>query len=742
MDDDVVPQNAHLRIPGDLAVLDHTAGNGADGADLVGHAHLRVADDNFLELGREHTLHGGLDLVDGVVDHAVEPHIHIGAVGAGSSGGVGTDIEAHHNGACGGGKQNVAFVDGADARVDDTDADFLVGDLLQRGFQRFGGALHVGLDDQRQLLHFALLHLGEQIVQGDLLVHLGQGVLLRLTALLHQLTGHTLVGDGVELVARRGHVGKAGDLHRHGGAGGLDGASFVVGHNTDTADGGTGDDDIALLQRAVLHQQRRHGTPGLIQPRFDHHALGAAVGVGLQLQHLGGEDDHFQQIVQTLTGLGGDGADDGLAAPLLGDQVVLGQLLLDLVGVGGGLIHLIDGDDNGNVRSLGVVDGLDGLGHDAVVGGNHQNGDIRGLRAAGTHGGKGRVAGGIQKRDHIPVHVHSVSADVLGDAAGFFRSDGGLADGVQQGGLAVVNVTHDHYDGGAGLQLFGGIHMVVDDLLLDGDGDFLLHLAAHLGGHELGGVKIDGLVDGGHDAVLHQALDDLSGGLLHPGSQLAHGDLLGNLHRQRCLPGDLHLQAAHFLLLLVPGLAAAELAGLLLIALLTLLAADALLAALIILHLLGDQIVHVGKASGVDLHGGGVHHPALPLPFRLLGLVCLGRLRAGRGGLLGTVLILGLGLRLRLLGLRGLLGFLLGSLGLGGFGLGRLRLRRGLHGKHLLQRRDLVGLGHAVKHQIQFLIGEHLRIGLGLLKILGDDVRDHLRRNAEVCRDLLQTILH
>ena len=57
------------------------------------------------------------------------------------------------------------------------------------------------------------------------------------------------------------------------------------------------------------------------------------------------------------------------------------------------------------------------------------------------------MAGGIQKRDHIPVHVHSVSADVLGDAAGFFRSDGGLADGVQQGGLAVVHVAHDHHHG-------------------------------------------------------------------------------------------------------------------------------------------------------------------------------------------------------------------------------------------------------------------------------------------------------
>ena len=301
----------------------------------------------------------------------------------------------------------------------------------------------------------------------------------------------------------------------------------------------------------------------------------------------------------------------------------------------------------------------------------------------------------------------------------------------------MVDVTHDHNDGGAGLQLFGGVHVVVDDLLLDGDGDFLLHLAAHLGGHELGGVIIDGLVDGGHDAVLHQALDDLSGGLLHPGSQLAHGDLVGNLHRQRRLPGDLHLQAAHFLLLLVPGLAAPELTGLLLAALLTLLAADALLAALVILHPLGNQIVHVGKPSGVDLHGGGVHHPALPLPLRLLGLVCLG-LGILLGGLLGTGLIL----RLCLLGLRRLLGFGLGRLGLGGFGLGRLGLGGGLHSKHLLQGRDLVGLGHVVEHQIQFLIGEYLGIGLGLLKILGDDVRDHLRRNAEIRRDLLQTILH
>ena len=117
---------------------------------------------------------------------------------------------------------------------------------------------------------------------------------------------------------------------------------------------------------------------------------------------------------------------------------------------------------------------------------------------------------------------------------------------------------------------------------------------------KLGGVKVNGLVDAGHDAVLHQALDDLAGGFLHPGGQLAHGDLVGNLHGERRLPGHLHLQAAHFLLLLVAALVALEFAGLLLVGLLALAAADALLAALVVLHPLGYQVIHICEPVGIE----------------------------------------------------------------------------------------------------------------------------------------------
>ena len=81
-----------------------------------------------------------------------------------------------------------------------------------------------------------------------------------------------------------------------------------VGHGADTAHGGAGDDDVALVQGAVLDQQGGHGAAALVQAGLDDSAVGGAVGVGLQLPHLGGQDDHFQQVVYAHAGLGGDGA--------------------------------------------------------------------------------------------------------------------------------------------------------------------------------------------------------------------------------------------------------------------------------------------------------------------------------------------------------------------------------------------------------------------------------------------------
>ena len=72
------------------------------------------------------------------------------------------------------------------------------------------------------------------------------------------------------------------------------------------------------MERAVLDEQRCDRAAGLVKPRLDDRALAGAVGVGLQLLHLGGQDDRLQQVVDAHASLGRDLADLGLAAPFCG----------------------------------------------------------------------------------------------------------------------------------------------------------------------------------------------------------------------------------------------------------------------------------------------------------------------------------------------------------------------------------------------------------------------------------------
>ena len=379
-----------------------------------------------------------------------------------------------------------------------------------------------------------------------------------------------------------------------------------------------------------------------------------------------------------------------------------------------------------------MIDGLHGLGHDAVLGGHHQDGDVRDHGAAGAHGGEGLVTRGIQEGDGLSVHQHLIGADVLGNAAGLAAGHMGVANVVQQTGLAVVNVTHDHHHGGAGHQILGLVLVVINELFFNGDDHFLLHLAAHFLGNNGGGVKVDHLAQGGHDAVLHQALHDLCAGLLHAAGQLTHADLVGDLHGDGGLLDDLQTQAAQAVCLLLLALVADEVvvAALLAVAefLLTLglllVAASAAGAAvghvLQLLVVLGE--VNVGGLAGV--HHLGLGHAAHRLAgllgrLRLRLLRCLCRL--GGGGRFGGVLLR--------------LGLLLG---------GRLWLflRGGLHtlGKDHLNAGHRIVLRQILENQRQLMILQHLHVVFGRLRVLRQDLRDLLGGHAEVLCHLMHPV--
>ena len=204
-----------------------------------------------------------------------------------------------------------------------------------------------------------------------------------------------------------------------------------------------GDERVADVQRAALDEHRRHRAAARVEMRLDHGAGGRRVRVGLQLLDLGEQEDVLEQLVEVLLRLRRDVDEDRVAAPVLGGQALVAELALDLVGVGALEVDLVDRDEDRHVGGAGVVDRLDRLRHHAVVGGDDDHDDVGDVGAAGAHRGERGVARRVDEGDRLAVLVHLVGADVLGDPAGLAGDDLGLADRVEQRGLAVVDVAHD-----------------------------------------------------------------------------------------------------------------------------------------------------------------------------------------------------------------------------------------------------------------------------------------------------------
>src|SRR5439155_564441 len=131
----------------------------------------------------------------------------------------------------------------------------------------------------------------------------------------------------------------------------------------------------------------------------------------------------------------------------------------------------------------------------------------------------------VQERNLAVPSLDLVGADVLRDSPELLLGDLGLADRVEERGLAVVDVAHDRDDGRAQLELGGVEVLLVDDLTFDGSD---LEIDIELVRDELRGRRIEQLVDGRHDAELEQRLDDLARLPSHLLGEFAHRDRLGH----------------------------------------------------------------------------------------------------------------------------------------------------------------------------------------------------------------------
>ena len=177
-----------------------------------------------------------------------------------------------------------------------------------------------------------------------------------------------------------------------------------------------------------------------------------------------------------------------------------------------------------------MINRLDGLRHDAVVTGHHQYDNVGHGRAAGAHRGEGFVARRIEERDFAARrHGDLVSTDVLRDAAGFARHHVRCAQCIQQGGLAVINVTHDRDDWRARHKI-GGVIIVGPSTEPDLDigGGNAIRRMTKLGDDDFGGLGIDGLIHRRHHTHFHERTDDIDGALSHAVRQFLDSNVVGN----------------------------------------------------------------------------------------------------------------------------------------------------------------------------------------------------------------------
>ena len=160
-------------------------------------------------------------------------------------------------------------------------------------------------------------------------------------------------------------------------------------------------------------------------------AGGGLARVGLELRDLRDQQDHLEQVVEPKLLFGRDLDQRHLAPELLDRHSRVRELLLDTLGVGIVLIDLVEGDDDGHVRSANVLDCLGGLGHHAIVGRDHQNGDVGHLCSPCSHRGEGFVPRRVDECDPLAVLLHLVGANALGDTARLAHRNPRLADGVE-----------------------------------------------------------------------------------------------------------------------------------------------------------------------------------------------------------------------------------------------------------------------------------------------------------------------
>ena len=275
--------------------------------------------------------------------------------------------------------------------------------------------------------------------------------------------------------------------------------------------GGTHDNGVPDAQGAALNEHGCNRTTSLVEVRFDRDTTGRSIRVRLEgKRRIRSQEDRFKELTDTGAFLRRNVDEHDIAAVILSNEPIFGQLTTDLIRGGAFLIDLVDRDHDRHVRCLSVVDRLNGLGHHAVIGSDHEDRNVGDLRATGAHRGEGLVTGSVDESNRTSLafmlDVHLVGADVLGDAAMLGVDDIRMTNRVEELGLAVVDVAHDRDDRRTRLHVLGIVEFFRLEVNVEGLEKFTvlilrgddLDVVAEFSAESLEGVLVERLGRGRH----------------------------------------------------------------------------------------------------------------------------------------------------------------------------------------------------------------------------------------------------
>ena len=302
-----------------------------------------------------------------------------------------------------------------------------------------------------------VLELGAAVEHGGRAGDVGEALVV--LALLGDLGGRALVLGDHEVVTGGGDVGEAEDLHRRGRAGRLDLLALVVDEGPDPAPGGTGDERVADLEGAALHEHRGDGAaardrawlrarrpwpgPSGLARRSSSSATTSRLSSSSSIP-MPWRAEIWQTIVSPPQDSGTRPRSASWARTLSGSALSR-SILLTATTIG-----------TSAARAWSMASMVWGITPSSAA--------TTSTTMSVASAPRARMAvnaswpGVSMKVMALPSLIDLVRTDVLGDAAGLAGDHVGVADAVEQLGLAVVDVTHDGDDRGARL---GGLLVVL-----------------------------------------------------------------------------------------------------------------------------------------------------------------------------------------------------------------------------------------------------------------------------------------